>query len=191
MLVNTHFLHKQVEQHISRSKWSNHIELTYENTLLGTCGTLLKNFEFYADDPVMLVHADNFSVFNVQRFIDRYFSMPVHGLMTMMTFHTDQPETCGIVEVGEDGVVTDMFEKPDKPKSCVANGAVYIISPNLVKFLMEQKPRPSDISTEVIPKIRGKIFAFHNDVYHRDIGNIESLELARKDYQWLKKIYQL
>ncbi|MEE8058855.1 MAG: hypothetical protein V3T17_13635 [Pseudomonadales bacterium] len=38
-----------------------------------------------------------------------------------------------------------------------------------------------DISTEVLPSQIGNICYWHNGVYHRDIGNLESLSQAQVD----------
>ena len=39
-----------------------------------------------------------------------------------------------------------------------------------------------DISTEVLPNFIGKIYTYHNNQYHRDIGNLASLLIAQNDY---------
>ena len=36
-----------------------------------------------------------------------------------------------------------------------------------------------DLSTEVIPYLVNKIIIFHNNNYHRDIGDLESYSLAQ------------
>jgi len=38
-----------------------------------------------------------------------------------------------------------------------------------------------DFSTEVLPHFMGRIFTVHNDRFHRDIGNIESLQKTIAD----------
>ena len=45
-LINTHYLHKQVEKFIEESEFSEQVELVYEEKLLGTAGTLSKNIDF-------------------------------------------------------------------------------------------------------------------------------------------------
>lgn len=191
ILVNTHYLAEQVEDFIMKSKWSEHVEITFEEELLGTAGTLLANHSIDDNSPVMLVHADNLSVFQVKRFTSVYENRPQNALMTMMTFLTDQPERCGIVEIGEDGIVSALHEKCTQPPSALANGAVYILSPELITELLNQNVRPSDFSTEVLPLLMGKINTYHNSIYHRDIGNFDSLEQANQDIHWLQSRYNL
>jgi len=39
-----------------------------------------------------------------------------------------------------------------------------------------------DFSTEVLPHFMGRINTFHNGIYHRDIGTVESLRAAQIDF---------
>jgi mannose-1-phosphate guanylyltransferase len=102
--------------------------------------------------------------------------------MTMMTFSTDKPETCGILEVDSKGVVQKMFEKQRNPPGNLANAAVYILEPLVLKELELLKKEEIDFSTEIIPRYLGKIFTYHNSDYHRDIGSMESYEAAQSDF---------
>ena len=102
--------------------------------------------------------------------------------MTMMTFTTTEPELCGIVELDERGVVKKIFEKVENPPGNLANGAVYILAPSVMNFLISLNSKMIDFSTEVLPHFLGRINSFHNDIYHRDIGTAESLRVAQHEY---------
>ena len=86
----------------------------------------------------------------------------------------------GIVETDRKGVVTNFFEKITNPPSNKANAAVYIIEPEVVSWIRDNK-EVKDFSTEVIPEFLGKISTWHNNSIHRDIGTLDSLEMAQKD----------
>jgi len=60
---------------------------------------------------VILIHADNLTLFNMRAFIQRFDSRDKNIDITMMTFHADMPETCGVVELDEHGVVRAFYEK--------------------------------------------------------------------------------
>ena len=104
-----------------------------------------------------------------------------------MLFRSDAPENCGIVELSHDGVVKNFYEKSKLNHGKIANGAVYIVSSTILNFIESLKKEEVDFSTEVIPAFLGKINTFHNDIYHRDIGNPSSLELARSEFPPLFK----
>jgi mannose-1-phosphate guanylyltransferase len=130
----------------------------------------------------MVIHADNLSKFDVDEFIKAHESRPTYCNMTMMIFKTDDPKSCGIVELDEASVVVGFHEKSSEPPSSMANAAIYILEPELVLEYYSMNPRPSDISNELVPKNLGKIFSYLNTQYHRDIGNLESLRLANIEY---------
>jgi mannose-1-phosphate guanylyltransferase len=115
-------------------------------------------------------------------FINAHNNRPPQCNMTMMLFKTDDPKSCGIVELNELGVVVNFHEKSMSPPSTLANAAIYILEADLVREYQSLEPKVTDISTEIIPANLGKIFTYLNSQYHRDIGNLESLRLANIEY---------
>lgn len=182
ILVNTHYLADQVREYLRTSSFVSHVRTVHEEKLLGTAGTLLRNRKFFGNEPVMLIHGDNLSHFDPRAFQRAYKHRPRGVEITMMTFSTSTPESCGIVELDERGVVKAFYEKVMNPPGNMANGAVYIVSPSVIDFLSGLDKDVIDFSTEVIPNYLGKINTFHNDIYHRDIGTLASLEAARQEY---------
>jgi mannose-1-phosphate guanylyltransferase len=179
ILINTHCFQEQVEHHIENSEYVDRIALIYEKELLLTGGTVLYNKEFFNDQTFMLVHADNLSICDFNAFMDAHYARPSGTEITMMTFMTDTPQSCGIVEVDANGVVFDFHEKKEKPPSSMANAAVYIIEPSVVRYMMSIGKNKIDFSLDVIPKFLGKINTYHNSNYHRDIGTLVSYGLAQ------------
>lgn len=182
-LVNTHYHASAVQSFIERSRWQSRIETTYESDLLGTGGTVLRNSDWFGPEPFMVVHADNLSRFSVNAFIAAHRERPQNVAITMMTFDTDAPQNCGIVALDKAGIVQAFYEKVDNPPGTRANGAVYIFEPEVVEYLKGLGRTVIDLSTDVIPAFLGKILAFHNSDYHRDIGTLESLHKAHEDYR--------
>ncbi|MBF0559224.1 MAG: nucleotidyltransferase family protein [Nitrospirae bacterium] len=183
VLVNLHYLADKVRDYIRTSDFNEVVSLVYEENLLGTAGTLLRNRAFFNDEPLMLIHADNLSKFDVRAFIERHNSRPVHCEMTMMTFHTAAPESCGIVELDDSGVVKAFHEKEEYPPGNLANGAVYILEPGIFGFLEKIGREVIDFSTEVLPHYVGRIFTFHNGVYHMDIGTMDNYLTAIGEFR--------
>lgn len=176
-LINTHYFKEQMEQFVLKSKFRDKITLVYEEELLNTGGTILKNKSFFDKEPFFVVHADNLSFCDFKEFIKKH-KISQHPI-TMMTFLTDNPTNCGIVELNNNRVVQNFFEKVSNPPSNLANGAVYIFESEIFQYLESLNKKIIDISTEVLPNFLGKIATFHNSIYHRDIGTIESYALAQ------------
>jgi mannose-1-phosphate guanylyltransferase len=182
VLVNTHYLADAVRLHVAQSRWRDRIDLVHEIKLLGTGGTILENADYFKQRAFLVAHADNLTQFDLNKFIERHTNRPAGTEMTMMTFDTDTPQLCGIVEEDEAGVVVDFHEKIANPPGRNANAAVYIFEPTLLAFLANLGKSMIDLSTEVIPHFLGKICTFENTVYHRDIGTIESLQMAEREF---------
>ncbi len=187
LLVNTHWLSEQMVDHLRRSPFARHVTAVHEEELLGTGGTLLRNRAFFGGGPAMVVHADNLSCFDVQSFIDAYEHRSPRVEITMMTFSTTMPESCGIVELDDSGLVRRFHEKVPNAPGNLANAAVYIVSPNVIDFLACLGKDVIDFSTEVVPAFIGRINTFHNGVYHRDIGTPESLSAARAEFASVRR----
>jgi len=183
VLVNTHYLPGMVNDFIATSPWRERVALVHEaGELLGTGGTVLANRDFFEGRPFMLVHADNLTRFDVAAFFERHRTRPAGAEITMMTFTSDQPCSCGIVEENAEGLVTAFHEKVANPPGNRANAAVYILEPAVVNFIASLNKPVVDFSTEVIPHFLGRICTFHNSRYHRDIGTLESLAKAEADF---------
>lgn len=181
ILINTHYLYPTVEKFINSSLWKQKITLVYEPELLGTGGTIFKNRDFFKDDSFLVAHADNLTRFDVQKFMAYHAQRPNHVEITMMTFDTDVPQSCGIVEL-QNNIVMKFHEKSPEFHGTRANGAVYIFEPSVIDFLASLKKNIIDLSTEVLPHYLGRMQAYHNSDYHRDIGTPESLRLAEMEY---------
>lgn len=182
VLVNTHYLPDQVRHFIQESEWRERVDVVYEEQLLGTGGTVLRQASFFEGEPFMVVHADNLSSFDVGRFIASHGAKEPQCAMTMMTFETDQPSSSGIVEVDRHGVVVGFHEKVANPPGVLANGAVYILDQEIVSFMAGLNRPEIDLSTEVLPHYVGRINTFFNGNYHRDIGTYESLKKAEAEF---------
>jgi mannose-1-phosphate guanylyltransferase len=182
VLINTHYFPRQVEQFREESPWRDRITLSYEPELLGTAGTVLANKTFFGRRAFIVAHADNLTRFSVKDFLETHSHRPHGAMMTMMTFDTDAPSTCGIVEADERGLVVRFHEKVDNPPGTRANAAVYIFEPEVIDFIGSLGKRFVDLSTEVVPRFLGRIAIFHNADYHRDIGTPESLRKAEAEF---------
>jgi len=182
ILINLHYLPNAVGSYIETCRYPVKITTVYEESLLGTGGTLLKNRDFFKNEASMVVHADNLSTFDVRAFIRRHEKKGKGIEITMMTFNTPEPQACGIVEIDERGIVRAFHEKVKNPPGNLANGAVYVVSPSVMDFLADLGKETIDFSTEVLPHFMGRINTFHNGIYHRDIGTVESLLAAQIDF---------
>jgi mannose-1-phosphate guanylyltransferase len=183
VLINTHHLADQVRAHVAASRWVDRIELVHEVELLGTGGTIKANRAFFGEDSFLVAHADNLTGFDLRAFVAAHAGRPTHCAMTMLTFRSDDPRSCGVVELDGSGVVQAFHEKVENPPGNLANAAVYLMTPEIAQFTARFAEPFVDLSTEVIPAYLGRILAIETDGYHRDIGNHESLAKAEAEFR--------
>lgn len=180
-LVNSHHHREMVASFLSRERFSRWVSNVTEGQLLGTAGTVRANADKFIDKTAFVIHADNWCHCDFSAFLKFHqYQRPAGTVMTMMTFRTGTPELCGIVETDKNGVVASFYEKVDEPRGNLANGAVYLLEPEVVNWIAGRTD-VTDLSTQVIPEFLGRIASWENTGIHRDIGTVESLIEAQHD----------
>lgn len=180
VLINTHYLADQVEIFVQKRKKSDMmIGTVYEPELLGTAGTLIANRDFFDGATGLLIHADNVMVEDLNGFLKAHATRANDGMLSMLTFNTDTPESCGIVKTDARGVVREFHEKMHNPPGNIANGALYAFDKAFVEHVAEMEPSPTDFSIDVIPLMMGMIQTYHTSDPYLDIGTPSALNKAQ------------
>ncbi|MBO0333337.1 nucleotidyltransferase family protein [Sneathiella sp. CAU 1612] len=181
IFINLHYLAPLVREYVSTSPYARHVRFLEEPELLGTAGTLKTFRKEYSDNALLMAHADNLTLFDVREFRRSFENRPKDCALTMMTFETDDPQSCGIVTLDKEKRVIDFVEKPKTDIGRLANGAVYIMDIAAIDRILKTDPEITDFSTEILPHFVGHMNSFHNHLYHRDIGNVTALADAQKE----------
>jgi mannose-1-phosphate guanylyltransferase len=176
-LINTHYKAEQVDAFVEANALRDRITLFREPILLGTAATLIANLDFFDGEDALVLHADNYCLADFRAFIDAHRARPAGCLMTMMTFRSQTPSSCGIVTLDDRGVVTAFDEKPEHPKDNLANGAIYLLSAELLESF-RRTPHVKDFSTEILPALPGRIFTYETPEILLDIGTPQSYAQA-------------
>lgn len=179
-LVNTHYLAERVAAYIQSSQYRDCVTLVHEPELLGTAGTLIENLGFLEGGDGLLVHADNYCKADFGAFMRAHQGRPTECVMTMMTFRTNAPSSCGIVELDERGVVVGFHEKVAAPPGNLANGAVYILSKDFLNRLAAESRNAVDFSTEILQQFAGLIFTYETNGVFLDIGTPDAYAKANR-----------
>lgn len=170
VMVNTHYKAEQVTAFLESSAYCPYVTVAHEQALLGTAATLISHLDFFGNDDGMLIHADNYCRDDLRTFIHRHEQRPAGCLMSMMTFRTGNPSSCGIVTLDRDNVMTGFEEKQARPKGNLANGAIYILSADLLARLRLAGPDVTDFSTQVLPTLLGRVYVYETAEVLIDIG---------------------
>jgi len=181
ILINTHYLSEKVNAFVYSIK--NHypkmsINVTYEDDLLGTGGTLLKNIDFFKNEDGMLIHADNLIFDSLTNFIKHHETRPKRTNLTIFCFETNSPESCGIVEVDRDFVGKNFYEKSKENHGYLASGACFIFDKNFIKKLSSETFTICDFSKDILPKYIKKSYIYQTNKPFFDIGTPENYFMA-------------
>mgnify|MGYP006275551891 CR=1 FL=1 len=178
IIINTHYKSEMVEQAIS--DWDEArglVIIRKEETLRGTGGTFIDCLEEFDAERGMLIHADNLMEESLVGLINAKQNSPTAD-MTLLTFKTQTPKNCGIVETTKEGWITSFTEKPSDPKSNIASGAVCIFEKTLIEKA-KNLTEVSDFSRDILEKINMRMKAYMTKGFFYDIGTIQSLRAAR------------
>ena len=189
ILINTHYLPEKVLCFIENHNHRKHLEIVHEKELLGTAGTIRANRSYFDSGPFFIAHADNLSVFQLSDFLSAHRSRKSSTKITMMTFRTQKPESCGIVTIDKHNIVRKFCEKSQNPPGNLANGAVYIFEKSVTEWIHEN-PKVNDISCDLLPSYVGRINTFFNSELHVDIGTLDSLNLGISKFKRNKQRYK-
>ncbi len=175
LLINLHHKSELVQQHLAQSKFAKDIETVFEPALLGTAGTLNKNKHFFEGRDGILLHADNYCEADIAKIMSAHTNRHPGCDLTMLAFRTPTPQTCGVLEVNDQSVLTRMYEKSHDDHGNLANAAFYVLSKKLIAELRDE----TDFSNEVIPKYFGKALVVETAETFIDIGTPESYAHAQ------------
>ena len=182
VLINTHYLADQVEaflatQHHRQIKFAT----VFEPQLLGTLGSLRKNRSFFTKPINFLAHADNVCTDPLKKLIDYHANSDPSIILSMYSFLTSTPSSCGIITTSGDGTIKSYTEKPPASCSRQANSAVYAFSQGLFNVIDELPDSSSDISSDLLPLLCNRMNAIPVNSYFADIGTIESLAMTNRE----------
>ena len=182
VLVNTHYLADKVQSFVMSSPWREQIDLVNEDVLLGTGGTIIANQAYFGRGPLLVAHADNLTDLNLRSFVAAHATRPEGCVLTMLAFRSDDPKSCGILELNQAGNLQAFHEKVETPPGNLANAAVYILEPEIIDYGLALNKPVIDFQTEIIPAFLNRIYVVEHKGYHRDIGSLESLRRAQIEF---------
>jgi len=191
VLINTHHLSEAVERFVESLHTPVNIKTVYEKTLLGSGGTVLVNRNFVKNEENFIIaYADTLTNINLLDMVEHHRRFRKKGgIMTMGLFHAPDPSACGIAELDSEQKIVTFMEKPENPSGNLANGGIYVTSNEIFSFFPESVPNGSilDFGFHILPKLAGRMYGYQILDYLKDIGTIDLLEAARKEWPLIGK----
>lgn len=185
VLINTHYMAEAVKDFMMKRKSNIRIILTYEENLLGSGGTLLTNKNFVkGEENFYLLYADNLTNVKLKPLLDLHLSR--NSIFTTYVYKTAIPKQKGIfVANPETGKVYDFCEKPENPKSDLANAGIGVLNIEIFNYFDERRTF-YDFGSDIMSKIVKDMYILETDKYIKDIGTLEDYYSAQKEWKLIK-----
>ncbi|HEY7095627.1 MAG TPA: nucleotidyltransferase family protein [Terriglobales bacterium] len=179
VLINVHAQAGAVRAFLSRYSPRTRVHVVEEEQLLGSAGTLLRNRDWVdGESSFWVFYAD--VLHNVDLSAMMQFHEARRTAATIGAYFVPDPSRCGILEVGDDDVVTDFVEKPRHSRSNLAFSGLLLGSQQLLDAI--PRKQPVDIGFDVLPYLVGKMTAYRISSYVIDIGTLENYQTAQRTW---------
>jgi NDP-sugar pyrophosphorylase family protein len=167
------------------------MKVTYseEASPLGTAGGVKKIAHFF-DGTFVVAYGDNLTDFDLSSMIR--FHQQKQAAVTLAAFRPPDPSQVGMLDMGKDGRINKLIEKPKNPtggtpgfkSSGLANAAVYVLEPEVLGYIEEGKV--SDFGYDVFPRLiadGAKVFGYPLQPvdYFIDIGSLTNYQRVNED----------
>lgn len=178
VLINTSHLAEKVKDYINSYSRTLEVRLTFEEHLLGSGGTIKKNWDFVEGEELFFIfYADNLTN------IDLRGMLRLHNKnkkdFTLALLRVPNPHECGIVELDEHSTVISFTEKPENPVLSLAFAGIMLSNQKLRNFFPDREV--FDLGYDVLPCVVGNASGYVIEEYLLDVGTHDKLKQAEKD----------
>ena len=157
----------------------------------GTANAIYQNLSFlesFKPENVLILSGDHIYKMHYGEMLKAHKESGAAVTIAVMPVPWEEASRFGIMNVDEEGTITDFEEKPAEPKSNLASMGIYIFTYEVLKKYLEADERdPSsanDFGKKIIPTMLEngeKMVSFRFEGYWKDVGTIHSLWEANMD----------
>ena len=157
----------------------------------GTANAIYQNLSFlesFKPENVLILSGDHIYKMHYGEMLKAHKESGAAVTIAVMPVPWEEASRFGIMNVDEEGTITDFEEKPAEPKSNLASMGIYIFTYEVLKKYLEADERdPSsanDFGKNIIPAMLEngeKMVSFRFEGYWKDVGTIHSLWEANMD----------
>jgi NDP-sugar pyrophosphorylase family protein len=188
--INLHHLPEIIQDYVGDgSRWGLKVKYSEEQELLGTAGALRNpksgiEKDLQGEECFIVLYGDSFNNIDYKQLVD--FCIAKRAAVGFNLHTSFTPAASGVVVTDESDRVLRMVEKPleNKPPSKKSYSGAYVCSRRVFDYITPGSF--SDFGKQVIPEMiaRGeRVFAKDFGFYSQDIGSMEKLEKARRDWE--------
>jgi glucose-1-phosphate adenylyltransferase len=159
----------------------------------GTADSLWRNAELireYAPDALVVVSSDAVYKLDYRKVADSHLGSGAEVTMVTTEVTADDASRYGIVQLGDDGAITDYAYKPDDPATTTATNEVFVFTPGPTLDRLEALAADAgedgldDLGSQLLPDQTrdGLARAYPLEGYWRDVGTVPAYWEAHRDF---------
>ncbi len=118
------------------------LNLSYEvqkNPKAGIADAISLAEEFAKNENILVVLGDNIFTVNLRKTVER-FSKTTPGALVFGVHMLTESKQYGVIEIDKDGRVLSIEEKPENPKSDIAQTGIYMYDERVFNFIKKLNP---------------------------------------------------
>lgn len=157
----------------------------------GTANAIYQNLSFlerFNPENVLILSGDHIYKMHYGKMLKAHKKSGAAITIAVMPVPWEEASRFGIMNVDENGIITEFEEKPKNPKSNLASMGIYIFDYEILKkYLIEDEQNPAssnDFGKNIIPAMlenNEKMMSWKFSDYWKDVGTISSLWEANMD----------
>lgn len=157
----------------------------------GTANAIYQNISFlesFKPEHVLILSGDHIYKMHYGEMLKAHKKSGAAATIAVMPVPWDEASRFGIMNVDDEGIITEFEEKPAEPKSNLASMGIYIFRYDALKKYLEDDERDpnssNDFGKNIIPTMlenNEKMVSFRFEGYWKDVGTIQSLWEANMD----------
>jgi len=153
----------------------------YEHSSKGIAQAFMLGEDFIGDDDVCLILGDNIFLGDCKEELKWALNNTSNDRATIFGYRVDDPERFGVVEFDDNGRVISLEEKPQHPKSDIAQTGLYVYPNDVVEFSKTLTPSArgeleiTDLNNIYLSKKRLDVVRLDDQVEWLDAGTKDSL----------------
>jgi len=184
VVMNVHYLADEIRARFGDgAAYGLKLTYLYEETLMGSAGSLKTMQPFFGDGPFVVVGCDDLTDANLDSLVQ--FHKKQNAIATIGLVRADEVDQYGVVITDKDGRIVEFQEKPPKgtERSKLVNTGIYVFGPEI----FDRIPADTfyDFGKNVFPALQAENAPFYglqlNGAYWRDIGTLDEYRRATND----------
>lgn len=157
----------------------------------GTANAIYQNLSFldrFSPKNVLILSGDHIYKMHYGEMLATHVNSGAAITIAVMPVPWEEASRFGIMNVDENGLITEFEEKPREPKSNLASMGIYIFDYAVLKKYLEDDERnpesSNDFGKNIIPEMlknKEKMMSYRFEGYWKDVGTVHSLWEANMD----------